>query len=406
MSFDEKQDDPADETVADAGRRVFVSHSSGDREPAFELVAQLESRGIRCWVAPRDVEAGSKYAESILDGIESCEVFVLLLSQASNDSDHVQRELERAAHGKKRIVPVRLEDLEPTGSMDYFLAGLHRVDAFGKQSGREFVEVAEQIQRKDDSGKFVSHPSMRKTHGKRRKVALWLVAVFLVGAAVYYYASRNGEDRLGKARDLIKEGQIFNANQVLHELVADTPAGEEVRRALKEVETTFKTLGPETVSELGAIPNDFELKLWIDSDLSEFPFGKEIPLRIQSEIDCHIVVLCRVSDGSDVVLYPNADYRETFLRAGEVRALPGPSLMIKASPPAGIDVIYAIAVSEKSALEKFTETIQVDWGPEDPFAVFSGPKKKGVIIEKIDPAKLDGTQARFSARVISVETVD
>ena len=37
---------------------VFVSYASGDKTVADSVCATLESHGVRCWMAPRDVLAG------------------------------------------------------------------------------------------------------------------------------------------------------------------------------------------------------------------------------------------------------------------------------------------------------------------------------------------------------------
>jgi hypothetical protein len=41
--------------VADSGLFLFVSHVSEDRPAVIEIVEELERRGIRCWIALRDV---------------------------------------------------------------------------------------------------------------------------------------------------------------------------------------------------------------------------------------------------------------------------------------------------------------------------------------------------------------
>lgn len=37
---------------------VFISHSAKDKEAAHGLCAGLEARGLRCWIAPRDIVPG------------------------------------------------------------------------------------------------------------------------------------------------------------------------------------------------------------------------------------------------------------------------------------------------------------------------------------------------------------
>ena len=49
---------------------VFLSHASDEAELAAALCELLESRGVSCWVAPRDVKPGRPYAEECVRGIE------------------------------------------------------------------------------------------------------------------------------------------------------------------------------------------------------------------------------------------------------------------------------------------------------------------------------------------------
>ncbi len=113
---------------------AFVSYASKDRAVAFQMVDYLESCGIRCWVAPRDVPGGRNYAEAILSALVESKLFLLIFSENSNGSEHVQREVERALHLSKPIVPVRIKDVLPSGAMDYYLATLHWIDAFAPGS--------------------------------------------------------------------------------------------------------------------------------------------------------------------------------------------------------------------------------------------------------------------------------
>jgi TPR repeat protein len=121
---------------------AFVSYATPDRAITMALVEDLEARGLQCWVAPRDVQGGSKYAEVILKALAESQVFLLVFSENSNKSEHVQREVERALHASKTIVPVRIADILPSGAMDYYLATLHWIDAFGAAQEGSFDMVA------------------------------------------------------------------------------------------------------------------------------------------------------------------------------------------------------------------------------------------------------------------------
>jgi len=93
----------------------------------------LEERGVRCWIAPRDVKPGASYGDEIIRGIETSSAFILVLSSASNESDFVAREVERAISKKKAVLPVRIENVEPSRALQLFISGTQWVDAF---SGR------------------------------------------------------------------------------------------------------------------------------------------------------------------------------------------------------------------------------------------------------------------------------
>ncbi len=115
------------------GHDVFLSYSSTDRVTAEAVVAGLEEHGVRCWMAPRDIPAGSEYGEEIIEAVKACRVCVVVFSGAANASPHVRREVERAVSAQKQIVPFRVENLEPTGAMEYALGGTHWLDAFAGQ---------------------------------------------------------------------------------------------------------------------------------------------------------------------------------------------------------------------------------------------------------------------------------
>ena len=109
---------------------VFVSYSQPDRSQAIEMVSQLEARGIKVWVAPRDIAPSAEWAAEIIEAIGAAKIMVLVFSGASNSSPQVRREVERAVHRQVPILTVRIEDALPTKSMEYFLSAQHWLDAF------------------------------------------------------------------------------------------------------------------------------------------------------------------------------------------------------------------------------------------------------------------------------------
>jgi TIR domain len=113
-----------------ARQEVFVSYSRSDRALALELVSWVESHGIDCWVAPRDIAPAADWAAEIIDAIAAARVMVLVFSANANASPQVRREVERAVHKGVSVLPVRIEDVLPSRSLEYFLSTQHWLDAF------------------------------------------------------------------------------------------------------------------------------------------------------------------------------------------------------------------------------------------------------------------------------------
>lgn len=108
---------------------VFISYSSKDKTVADAVCARLESAGIRCWIAPRDVLAGTSYGEAIIEAIHTARIMVLVFSSNANSSGHIPKEVERAVSNGLTILPFRIENVPPGKSLDYFIGSVHWLDA-------------------------------------------------------------------------------------------------------------------------------------------------------------------------------------------------------------------------------------------------------------------------------------
>jgi hypothetical protein len=126
---------------------VFISYATEDRIVANAACARLESAGIRCWIAPRDILAGRSYGEAIIEAIHEVKVMVLVFSSSANTSDHVPKEVERAVSNGLAIVPLRIEDVAPTRSLDYFIGSIHWLDAMTPPLERHLDQLLETVQK-------------------------------------------------------------------------------------------------------------------------------------------------------------------------------------------------------------------------------------------------------------------
>lgn len=104
-----------------SGRHVFVSHASSDAAAGMAVVRSLEARGIRCWIAPRDVREGEPFADEIMTGIRECPVFLVVHTVRSDVSAHVMREVTQAATLRRRLMTVRVGEFSASPGMRYYL---------------------------------------------------------------------------------------------------------------------------------------------------------------------------------------------------------------------------------------------------------------------------------------------
>ena len=108
---------------------VFISHSSQDGGVAASICAGLEARGLRCWIAPRDIPTGQPWGASIVRALDECPVMVLVLTVRANASRHVVREVERADGKLARIITFRIDEVALNPNLEYFLSADHWFDA-------------------------------------------------------------------------------------------------------------------------------------------------------------------------------------------------------------------------------------------------------------------------------------
>ena len=179
---------------------AFVSYASPDREKAFEIADSLEARGLKCWIAPRNVRPGREYGDEIIRGIENSRCLILVLSEAANESIYVRREAERAVSKRKPIFPIRIEDVLPSPGLELFVSATHWIDAWSANRVAAFDQIADllagasgdgpqAIARKEAIARNVRAPAYG--HRAPRRYSPWVLGAAALGAvAVAVIATR------------------------------------------------------------------------------------------------------------------------------------------------------------------------------------------------------------------------
>lgn len=101
---------------------VFISHArEADGKKADRIAEYLESRGIGCFIAPRDIPSGASYAPKLVAGIEAATVVLLVGTPAIVGREHILNEIEIAVNKRKTIVQFVIEDYTPSDDLVYYI---------------------------------------------------------------------------------------------------------------------------------------------------------------------------------------------------------------------------------------------------------------------------------------------
>lgn len=109
---------------------VFISYSSSEYSEASNVCSVLEKKGIRCWMAPDSIPSGADYGELIPKAIAGCKVFLLLLSEKSQLSKWVPKELDCAITNERIIIPFHLDNSQLKQAFDFRLSNVQRIEAY------------------------------------------------------------------------------------------------------------------------------------------------------------------------------------------------------------------------------------------------------------------------------------
>ena len=186
--------------------KVFISHSSKDQEIAYAIRQHLESSGVHCWIAPRDIEPGADWTEGIMRGIVSSRIFVLVFSGNANNSDHVRREVGKAFSLHLPVIPFRTEAIEPRDSLGYFLESVHWLDATKSPVEQHLPVLTERVKALLNGGRQTPTRETPPTQGPKPgpnirapKRNRWLppigliVAAVIIAAGVWFFTTNHGK---------------------------------------------------------------------------------------------------------------------------------------------------------------------------------------------------------------------
>lgn len=125
---------------------AFISYSTKDQDKVRLLNRVLSDNSINTWIAPDNIPAGENYAACLNKAIKGCSCFILLLSNNSQNSNHVAREVQIAVSNNKTIITLKFEELELNDTFEYYISctQIVKIENFDS-SDKEFKKVLDRI---------------------------------------------------------------------------------------------------------------------------------------------------------------------------------------------------------------------------------------------------------------------
>jgi len=183
------------------GPYLFVSYASKDRNRVLPVIDELDRLGVRFWIAPNQIAAGTDYTQEIAKAISDANGVVVFLSSCAFKSGHVKKELNIALKKQKPTIPLLLEEVETPDEFLYNLEGLQHIELFREPAEHWVDEVRRALEALD------IHFGVEKAEGYKSKIGLDNTikahAPMAAGPLVPYLVNRLQQER--ELREAITE---------------------------------------------------------------------------------------------------------------------------------------------------------------------------------------------------------
>ena len=136
-------------------KEIFISYSSQDKDQAHWVKSVLEGNGFSCWIDENSIRGGSDFAEEIPSAIDDCKIVVLILSQNSQNSKWVEKEIIQALNKRKIIMPFTIEKFDLNKEFIFYLSNVQRYEAYRDKEimmRRMVTEISRILERPLPSG--------------------------------------------------------------------------------------------------------------------------------------------------------------------------------------------------------------------------------------------------------------
>jgi WD40 repeat protein len=146
---------------------IFISYSRKDIAYARLLHEALKGNDFETWIDWQDIPPSADWLNEVYTAIEGADTFIFILSGSSSISEVCQQEIEHAAKNNKRLIPIVIDDVNPT-SIHPVLAAINWIFSRTKDEFHPAIEkLIEAIQTDYDWVKIHTRLQVRALEWER-----------------------------------------------------------------------------------------------------------------------------------------------------------------------------------------------------------------------------------------------
>ncbi len=118
-------------------KRIFISYSRQDLEFVTRLARDLQQAGNQVWYDLSGLDGGDRWGRELQSAIQQSDIFLLVVSSNSVESEWVEKEFLYASNLRKRIVPLLYQACD----LPLWLLNIHYVDVQGRNYEQNFPHI-------------------------------------------------------------------------------------------------------------------------------------------------------------------------------------------------------------------------------------------------------------------------
>lgn len=133
-------------------KRIFISYSRRDLNFVKQLAKDLQQAGNQVWYDLSSLDGGDRWGREIQNAIRQSDVFLLVVSPNSVESEWVEKEFLYASNLQRRIIPLLYQACD----LPLWLLNIHFVDVQGSNYAQNFPQVLRALTGEDADHTLVS----------------------------------------------------------------------------------------------------------------------------------------------------------------------------------------------------------------------------------------------------------